>query len=672
MNVQPLHRRDLAYDAYVMRGRAVFAALFPDGKFDASTWQMQSLAATTAAKTQTIYFTRHGSTIDELPTLFSEPVKSWIVTSGGTAGRMHARAYAARWLWRGVEQRLGTDAASTFAWSDLRHADLLATEQLMIDTGLGARTINKAVTTMADCVRSLLLGGVAPAITYTSISPRPRDSNNHRVDDPEARGANVLSAAAVSAIADVFHRAVKTRDRLNSALMALLIAAGLRWNELVTLPIDPLEDQEIETRDVTGASVRIRVTFIRRHKAKSKRGGGGGRPNLELEPLTPQQAELAAMAVSSLTDICAESRRLALRLETTAPRWEWPFPIRPDHIRVREIMSIVGVGDTQATQILRQIGEVDPEAPSVGTGVIRRTTVAALEQYLTDRQDWSWLVVVKPTAGRSGQRASESLLCTRVNEVRESKGTLPLIGRPTIAAFAAWLDGIPGESLSVFERFEKEYGVRYREPDGSIVRITSHMCRRLFVTTGLTAGATIVDMARWQGREHIGDLSAYDQRSMAEKVALVKDAIMTGRLRGQIAQAYVALAEDVRDVWLEGQVHAVHVTPLGLCVHDFSATPCPFHLNCLKGDGCAEYLHDAADEGQVQMLVQLKRRTQVTMEEMQPAIERGQIAEAWLHEQQTTLRNIERTLDAGASAEGSVVQPFADGASRFQPLAFHE
>ncbi len=46
----------------------------------------------------------------------------------------------------------------------------------------------------------------------------------------------------------------------------------------------------------------------------------------------------------------------------------------------------------------------------------------------------------------------------------------------------------------------------------------------------------------------------------------------------QIAEMYFSLREDVRNVFLEGQLQAVHVTPLGLWVHDFKLTPCPKFL----------------------------------------------------------------------------------------------
>jgi hypothetical protein len=67
----------------------------------------------------------------------------------------------------------------------------------------------------------------------------------------------------------------------------------------------------------------------------------------------------------------------------------------------------------------------------------------------------------------------------------------------------------------------------------------------------------------------VGDLEAYKHLTTSERLGALKAALKAGRMRGQIADMYFSLKEDVRDLFLEGQLQAVHVTPLGLCVHDF-------------------------------------------------------------------------------------------------------
>jgi hypothetical protein len=324
----------------------------------------------------------------------------------------------------------------------------------------------------------------------------------------------------------------------------------------------------------------------------------------------------------------------------------------------------LGVGPDMANKILRSIGELDPDYE--GERPPWRARLLDVEAYLTERQDWDTLTVVKAGPGGPAQRASESLVCIRVNELHGTRATLPLVHAVTHAMIDTWLQGKP-ERLGVFERFEESHQVRLREPDGSLVRVNTHQGRHFWVTTALQAGASTIDMARWQGREHLGDIAAYDQRSMADRVRMVKDAIRNGALKGPVAQVYVQLADDVRDVWLEGQIQAAHVTPLGICVHDFTASPCQYALNCVKA--CPDYLVDPASPEQRVQLVQLQTRSKDALARMRPRIEEGKLAPSWVKETEETLRGVERALAAiDGSTQSGFVRPNPAGPSRLVPL----
>jgi hypothetical protein len=127
-----------------------------------------------------------------------------------------------------------------------------------------------------------------------------------------------------------------------------------------------------------------------------------------------------------------------------------------------------------------------------------------------------------------------------------------------------------------------------------------------------------------------------------------------------------ALAEDVRDAYLEERAQHVHVTDMGLCIHDFAVSPCPYHLNCLKGEGCPDYLHDTQDPVQRTQLVQLTVRTkEVLEEEKRQAAEQGEeISESWVADSETVLRNAEAILAAKPGPGKTVVQPFLTGERR--------
>jgi len=90
------------------------------------------------------------------------------------------------------------------------------------------------------------------------------------------------------------------------------------------------------------------------------------------------------------------------------------------------------------------------------------------------------------------------------------------------------------------------------------------------------------------GRDNPRDTHAYRHATVDERLQWVKDGIREEKLSGPKVEMYRQLSPGERDVYLEGELRAVHVTPLGICVHDFAVAPCPYHLNCVRG--CSDYL----------------------------------------------------------------------------------
>ncbi len=213
---------------------------------------------------------------------------------------------------------------------------------------------------------------------------------------------------------------------------------------------------------------------------------------------------------------------------------------------------------------------------------------------------------------------------------------------------------------SAFERFG------LKASDGRVFKLHTHQFRHWVTTKAAACGVADEVIARWQGREHIGDLEAYKHLTPAERVATLKTALESGRTKGRIADLYFNLQDDVRDAFLEGQLQAVHVTPLGLCVHDFKVSPCPKLLNCVKD--CDDYLFDTGNESHRQNLVQLRDRTKLTLEQAEAQKARGGIdlSENWIADAKATLVGVEKILAAVPSGEAAIVRPHAGKGSRFE------
>jgi hypothetical protein len=211
---------------------------------------------------------------------------------------------------------------------------------------------------------------------------------------------------------------------------------------------------------------------------------------------------------------------------------------------------------------------------------------------------------------------------------------------------------------SAFERFG------LADNGGSFFKMHTHQFRHWVTTKAAIAGVPDEVIARWQGREHIGDLEAYKHLTPTERVATLKTALESGRTRGRIAEIYFNLHDDVRDVFLEGQLQAVHVTPLGLCVHDFKVSPCPKMLNCVKD--CDDYLFDTANESHRQNLVQLRTRTQQTLAraEAQKARNGIDLSENWIADAKSTLAGVDRILTVQPAQGTTLVRPHSGMGSR--------
>lgn len=49
---------------------------------------------------------------------------------------------------------------------------------------------------------------------------------------------------------------------------------------------------------------------------------------------------------------------------------------------------------------------------------------------------------------------------------------------------------------------------------------------------------------------------------------------------GPLATMYAEWPESDRDAMLDVQVQAIHIRPMGICLHHLATDPCPYHLNC--------------------------------------------------------------------------------------------
>ncbi len=630
---------------YIEEARVLFAVRFPNGKFDDSVWDIRHLRASRHSKSGArLYFTKYGSSTDPLPACFAEIIKAFLVFTGVSASTVRMLAYAGRMLWQAVEKRLGS---AQFSWTDLCEEDLFEAERQMMQSVGPATTYNLCswLQRMVDGLASAQYGAIVRPIRFAFITPHPANLTQYTIDGQESRQAKLPPEEAINAIGEMFHRlATDESDRLVVCVLAVLVSTGFRIGEVLTLPFD------CEVSEESGDGLKHGLRY---YKEKSRRG----EKRLAVRWLTAAQAELAKTAIAEVKDITEIARKRARILEQHPDTVPLP-DISPD-----DLMTAAQVAELLGYNHIGSLNHIAAsKLPRHATGRRRRAYRAGdVMTYLYSIRKPLWMV-----DRRDGtfQTLSETLFIRFHNAGHAVKGMNSLLVEGLDEqVLNDFLGGRVGEGRtlmkSAFERFN------IRDSNGAFYSMYSHQFRHWVTTKAAQAGVPDHVIARWQGREHIGDLGAYIHLTPAERLDTLKAALEHGRVKGQVAEMYFSLKEDVRDIFLEGQLQAVHVTPLGLCVHDFKVTPCPKFLNCVKD--CEDYVLDTANKNHISNLVQLQTRTELILDRARQQKAKGEedLSENWIAEAEATLNGVQRILEAASVEPASTVRPFKGKGSKF-------
>jgi hypothetical protein len=620
-------------------GREKFAADMPGGpsEFDGMSWDISGLwDRSTTRSNRRVYFTRRGTTDQPLPSVFADVVKSWVILDRRSAKNLSRRVDGIRMLWEAVLNRRRGDSTA-FCWEGFQEEDLGQAELLM-RAEWGESTTYKLIVSLLVFTRFLASRGVCRPLYYVPQTPRVEDFNRHTIGGQEARRDRLPSEEALHGLADIYREyAQEPADRLRVAAVAILVVTGFRIGELLSLPLD------CEVEEVRGGKHRYGIRY---YKEKSR----GAEKMFAVRWLTTTGAELARKAISEIRTLTQDTRARARALEETPHR----VPIPGFHWAAR-----MTAGEVERALGVKQLPKILPRHWDHHVAYYRAFEV---EGFLRSLRVPLWTV-----NRRDGtfQTLSETLLITFRNAFHPGRAIFPLLVQPMrISHIADFLAG-GGGTKSAFERF----GIR--EPDGSFCRITSHQFRHWLNYIADRGGLPVELQSRWMGREHSRDTEAYRHATVDERLEWVKAGIQEGKLAGPKADMYFELPRAKRDRYLDGEVQAVHFTALGLCLHDFAVTPCPYHLNCVRG--CADYLRVKGSETERLHLVRIQEATEKALKSATTfaAGPGGSIADPWIRHCEETLAGVRAALavdDEPAVADTGIVQPFRGRPSRFERL----
>lgn len=631
-----------AIQTLVHSGREKFLSSFPGDHhcFDEMSWSLRGLIDRPAAQhIQRVYFTRYGTQDQALPSVYTDVVKSWIILERQSISSVLHRNDAARMLWEAILLRRGNDP-TTFCWQNLCEEDLSQTETLMSECW-GELTVYKAGNELLAMVNFLAARSVCRKLYYTLRTPHPGDISKHVIANQEARKKKLPSMRALEGVADIYHTYAKDPgDRLLACALAILVVTGFRLGELLTLPLD------CEVTEVSNGKTRYGIRY---YKEKAK---GTGKM-LDVRWLTAIGAELAQKTILEIREITSPIRQRAKILEDNPHRVPIPGYQWNDHMSPDEVAYAIGLKNRFSVYRISPNKLCRHEKDGVFFYL-----ASEVESYLlSERTDYLWTL---DRRDGSYQMLSETLFIVFSKHFRNPL-LVESMSRAHIMVFLAGRS----DRKSAFERFN------IREENGNFCKLISHQFRHWINDLADKGGLSTDLQTRWLGRENLKDTQAYQHATVEEKLQWLKNGIRNGEICGTIASVYFALPEEERDVFLDGQIQAVHFTPLGLCIHDFAIDPCPYYLNCVRG--CSEYLRTKGNQKERANLIQVQRRTKQALEvaKKQAAEGNGEATQAWIQHYEDTLIGVQTALavdDDLTMSDGTVVQPFKDQASRFQSL----
>jgi len=395
----------------------------------------------------------------------------------------------------------------------------------------------------------------------------------------ERREKKLPSEEALTALAEIFaNDPASPKDIFTSSTFAMLMCAPSRITEVLELPVDC----EIEELDSKGVS-RYGWRFY------AGKGYGG-----DIKWIPTEMVGIAKEAIKRITLLTKESRTLANWIEKNPHRF-------CRHKKCPSVTDKHPLTVVQVCQALGLVGKSKPAAQSSlrGVGLSSKDgdhTLDSLWKYVLTRlpMNFPWLCKEKKI------KYSNALFCMQRNLIGSQRGTSPVIlWKPTNNIFNNDLS--PRESLhntnhqSIFDR----YG--YKTTDGQRIKLNSHQARHLLNTIAQRGGLSQLQIAKWSGRADGKQNRTYNHMSEYEMVARAEELDTSLTLFGPIGipEKYLPISVQEFNTLEKG---AVHVTEFGVCVHDFTMSPCDKYRDCLN---CAEQV---CIKGEVEKLVRIKVR----------------------------------------------------------------
>lgn len=403
--------------------------------------------------------------------------------------------------------------------------------------------------------------------------------NHKRLDDPEVletKSDKLVDPAVFRVIGELYLNVPKDHKyRFYVLMLTLLVCTGRRFSEISLLPNQQLSHDEEGN------------AYIEYFPRKASRG----------DVFTPKRrlylpTEVITIVVDVLIEIVevtAEARATArYMLENGKADTGFLGEISSDQKLFKVDLVQLGIPKNviDTTGWCAKNAEVFSEIRS-GVGVSTRPVLftyrKSIEAYC--QKDFLSSTVQPIHIDQFGKEYYLSdLLFVRFKGLSSCAYSRWIATKCTHAMFATF--------LRYFPQLAAEYASSSIE-----VGFTSHHFRHTLNTLLDEGGLSDLLQTEWFGRTNPRDTKAYQHTSREKRALMLRDDIKKGLVEGQLAEQIKVVPVEIQDAILKARIQAVHDVGTGICIHNFSQTPCERHLQCSAD--CKDYVWAKDDKGRL-------------------------------------------------------------------------
>ncbi|WP_082432324.1 hypothetical protein [Pseudomonas sp. NBRC 111124] len=519
---------------------------------------------------------------------------------------------------------------------------------------------------IADTIDSLQLTGMAIHFEHDA-RPEKRRHDYISLHDPDRavkeRKSNdrLPSREAMEAYALCSNNPFSEGEEILLRVIDLLIATGQRGNEIAVIPYDCWVERQIKattgelTVDINGNPlVECGIRYFAEKHFQSR-----------VHWLAEGDVPLARRAVERLKALTIEQREIAAWQELHPGRI-WHFS--PQSV-IDEAMVLDWLGFSETRNANRNLYlyltrngvhpfDHEPEERR-GRSLKRRYLAGDIERLIIPKLRGH--AVLTEHVGQELRillRTSETLAIAFDGQFRfggrEANVFRAVPRRVTIVDINRAL-GHDEKYTSIFSRRS------LTESDGTPIRLTSHQPRHWRNTIYHLTGMSDVQQALALGRKRIDQNVYYQHTSIEDTTAAHHDflafnshheridflhrGIREKRIQGPLTDSYHELLSDkgatTAEAFLTVHATALHVTPFGGCIHDFSQAPCPKHLQCWNGCSHLHLMGTPSERANLEKQADNLTKA-ITILRDAGAGEAG--SDVWLADQEVKLSNLKSVL----------------------------